>query len=93
MCSTIFGVFWPLLALAGWRPTQTDPAKIVAGLVSSVMLLAAYFFDELIHYKILKRDLANDLREWKSERKVVVGGVLLAALFSYVVYWALRTAT
>jgi hypothetical protein len=91
VCSTICGVFWPLLALARWRPAQTGPAPIVAGLGSSVILLAAYFFDELIHYKILKWNLANDLREWKNELVVLVVGVLLAALFIYVVCLALWT--
>lgn len=92
LCSTAFGVFWPLLALAHWGPAQTGPAPIVAGLVGSVVLVGAYFLDELVHYKILKTHLANDLGEWKNEWAIVVGGVLLAALLFCITYSTLRTA-
>lgn len=92
LCSTTFGVLWPLLALAHWSPARTGPAPIVAGLVSSVVLVAAYFLDELIHYKILSTRLANDLGEWKDEWIVVIGGIALSALLFLIAYSLLMAA-
>ena len=89
--SMTFGVCWPLLALAQWGPAQRGPAPIVAGLVASLIVVAAYFVDELVHYRILSTRLANDVSEWKKEWAIVVGGVLLAAVAFCVTYCALKT--
>jgi hypothetical protein len=84
--SLIFGVAWPLLALANWPPAMSGPAPIVGGLFGSLVLVSAYFLDELVHYRILSGRLTNDIAEWKSEWAIVVGGVLLAVL-AYVLIW------
>jgi hypothetical protein len=90
--SMTFGVAWPLLALAYWPPAMTGPEPIAGGLLGSVVLVAAYFLDELVHYRILSRRLMNDVTEWKSESAIVVGGVLLAVLTFVLVWCALRPA-
>ena len=80
LASIVFGVGWPLLALAHWAPAMTGPGPIAGGILGAVVLVAAYFLDELVHYRILSWRLVNDIAEWKSELAIVVGGVLLAAL-------------
>lgn len=92
ICSVVFGVLWPLLALAHWPPAQSTPAPIVAGLTASVVLVGAYFVDELVHYRIVKTQLANDMREWKAEWVVVVVGVVLAGLCYCFIYRAISGA-
>jgi len=54
LCSVVFGFIIPLLALAGsaWAMEQTK--WVVGGLLAALILLAAYFFDELVHYHILR---------------------------------------
>jgi len=90
--SISFGVAWPLLALAHWPPAMTGPAPIAGGLLGSMILVAAYFLDELVHYRILSGRLKNDVAEWKSELAIVVGGILLSVLAYVLVWCALRTA-
>jgi hypothetical protein len=90
--SFAFGVAWPLLALAHWPPAITGPGPIAGGLIGSVVLVAAYFVDELVHYRILNCQLANDVKEWKSEWAIVVGGVLLAVVAFILAWHALSNA-
>jgi hypothetical protein len=81
LCSMIFGVFWPLAALAHCHLFMSGPAPILAGIVASGTLVAAYFLDEIIHYEILKLSwpgFRSDLRSWRREWWIVVVGILLA---------------
>ncbi len=89
LASISFGVAWPLLALAHWAPAMTGPGPIAGGILGAVVLVAAYFLDELVHYRILSGRLVHDIGEWKSESAIVVGGVLLAVLAFVLVSCAL----
>jgi hypothetical protein len=70
--SLMFGVLIPLFAVAGstWALAQTK--LVVAGLVSVIILLVAYFFDELVHYRIINTNLINDAHEWGKELAIVI---------------------
>jgi len=60
------------------------PGPILAGIVASGTLVAAYFLDEIVHYEILKLSwsgFSSDLRSWGGEWWIVVVGILLAMVF------------
>ncbi len=78
LCSAIFGFVFPLLALAGWSWALARPSFVAGGLVSSLVLVIAYFADELVHYEVLRRPLIHDAREWGREKLVVAAGIVLA---------------
>jgi len=83
--STFFGFLIPLLALAGsaWASAQTE--LVVGGLVAALILLLAYFLDELVHYRIINIGLLNDAREWRSEWAIVlIAGISVAISFAVV---------
>lgn len=61
--SLLFGVVLPLFALGGFRP-PVRVAVVVAGVVSSLVVLIGYFADEIVHYRIYQV-LPSDRREWK----------------------------
>ena len=63
LSSMIFGFLLPLLALFNRTGRLADPHVIAAGLAATLVLLAAYFFDELHHYQILSNRLMEDARE------------------------------
>jgi len=86
LCSVVFGFLIPLLALAGssWALAQT--ALVVSGLVASLVLIIAYFLDELIHYRVLSLNLVNDAREWGSESIVVIGALIITLVCSILTY-------
>jgi hypothetical protein len=79
ICTCVFGVVFPLLVLAGsdWFLDHTRVA--VAGVVGGLVLLVAYFVNELIHYRVLSSRLVGDAREWGREWIVVVLGIAVAA--------------
>lgn len=79
VCSVIFGFVFPLLALSGSEWISAKPGLVVGGMIAAVLLIAAYFLAELIHYEIL-RNLHSDVREWKREWWVVGLGVLSAVV-------------
>jgi len=91
-CSTAYGVFLPLSALAHWPRFTVSAPTILAGIVASLILVAAYFLDELIHYEVLKPSrLVSDLKSWACHDWILVlSGVLLALLFAYLVYFSAR---
>jgi uncharacterized membrane protein HdeD (DUF308 family) len=60
-------------------------------MIGSLILLVAYFADELVHYRIISGRLAHDAREWKHEWWIVAIGVLAA--IAAVVYFSLTYAT
>ncbi len=94
VCAVLFGVFFPLSAVAGWGPLTLRPPTILAGIVASLVLVAAYFLNELTHYEILKLPrLRQDLARWsKSDVALVVGGILLAALLACITYHSAKGA-
>jgi hypothetical protein len=53
ICAFVFGVWFPLLGLAGSPCPLLHPPVIVGGLIGASLLLAAYVLDELVHYEIL----------------------------------------
>ncbi len=77
-CSAIFGFIFPLLALSGSAWIASRPKLVVGGMIGALVLIAAYFLDELVHYQILSWRLVNDAREWKAEWWIVAGGILAA---------------
>lgn len=84
ICSVIFGFLLPLFALAGWVWPLGHRNVVVGGLVAALILVATYFLDELVHYKILSSRLLNDVNEWRRESFVWVGGILIAATAFYI---------
>ncbi len=78
LASSIFGVVFPLMGILeiGWFAVH--PEVSVAGIVGSGVLSAAYFTNELIHYRILSSRLANDAWEWGREWITVVFGIVIA---------------
>jgi hypothetical protein len=76
MCSATFGFVFPLLALQHPNGYAARPGLVVGGMFASLVLLAAYFLDELVHYRIISGRLASDAREWKSEWWIVAIGIL-----------------
>lgn len=83
-----FGVLFPLFALAGSAWISARPEIVVAGVVATLVLILAYFLDELVHYKILSNKLINDVHEWGAERWIVVGGIALAVVGAGIAWWA-----
>lgn len=75
--SAVCGIVFPLLALAGSVP-WISPGLIVGGVIGGLLLLAAYFVTELLHYDVFKF-LKNDPAEWKREWPLVAVGVIGAA--------------
>jgi hypothetical protein len=49
-------------------------------MIGGLLLIGAYFLDELVHYEILRK-LGSDRREWRREWWVVGIGIL-SAIFS-----------
>lgn len=79
VCTVVFGVLLPLLALSGYASVASRTGLIVGGIIAGLLLIAAYFLDELVHYEILKWSrLADDIRDWKKEWWVVALAVLCA---------------
>lgn len=74
LSSVVFGVLLPLLALV--EPSKAvRPATIAAGIVASIVLIGAYFIDELVHYEILWHP---DKEKGKDEMWIVVLGLTMA---------------
>lgn len=86
LCAAVFGFLIPLLALAGSTWALAQAALVVAGLFASLILLIAYFIDEMIHYEILSTNLVNDAREWKGELLIVIIALIIALVCSLMTY-------
>lgn len=78
ICAATFGFVFPLLALHGSAWFAMRSGYVVGGMIGSLVLLFAYFTDELIHYRIITGRLAHDASEWKKEWWLVAVGVLVA---------------
>jgi hypothetical protein len=83
LCTAAFGIVLPVLALSGSQ-ISTPPDLIVGGIIASLILMAAYFTVELVHYRIL-RFLPSDKAEWRREGWVVAVG-LVGAIISLVYF-------
>jgi len=83
LCSTVFGFLFPLLALLGDACALAKPRVIAGGLIATLVLLAFYFFDEMLHYQIVGESLAQDAREWGREVPLVILALLIAAAVYY----------
>jgi hypothetical protein len=88
MCSAVFGFVFPLLALYGSSWFGGHAGLVVGGMIGSLVLLLAYFADELIHYRIISGRLARDASEWKKEWWIVVLGI--SAATACIVYFSVR---
>jgi hypothetical protein len=86
--SVVFGFLIPLLAVGGSAWAGGLPGLVVGGILAALVLLGAYFVDELVHYRILSTRLANDASEWRSEWWIVGAGVVGA--IACVGYFGLR---
>jgi hypothetical protein len=53
ICAGVFGFIFPLLALHGSHWFADRPGWVVGGMIGSLILLFAYFTDELVHYRII----------------------------------------
>jgi hypothetical protein len=93
LSSVIFGFLLPLFALAGSVWILSNPSVVAAGLVFTIILIAAYFFTELVHYGVLNRRLLNDAREWGGESAIVIGGITCSVVGAVVAYLWLRGTT
>jgi hypothetical protein len=91
VCSAIFGFVFPLLALSGSAWVVSRPRLVVGGMFAALMLIGAYFLDELVHYRILSGGLVNDAREWKVEWWIVIVGIL-AAISCVTYFWLIGHA-
>jgi len=78
--SAIFGFALPLIALNGAAWVASRRGLVVGGMIAALVLLGAYFLDELVHYKIVSWRLINDAREWRDEWWIVVIGILAAVV-------------
>ncbi len=84
-CSVLFGFLLPLFAIAGLHWAPGNVRVVVGGLVAALVLIAAYFLDELVHYRILKVGaLLEDAREWRFE-SIIVGVGIAGAIAGYLV--------
>lgn len=77
-CAAVFGFIFPLLALHGSNWFAARSGYVVGGMIGSLILLFAYFADELVHYRIITGRLAQDAIEWKNEWWLVAIGIVAA---------------
>lgn len=81
--SGVFGVVLPLLALIEVKCILDSPKFVVAGMIGSAILVAAYFVDELKHYGVLDK---LDCCGWRNEWWIVVCGVVLSVII-FLLIW------
>jgi hypothetical protein len=79
-CAAVFGVVLPLLALGGSASVVGRHGLVIGGIFAALLLLAAYFIDELLHYGIISGRLAHDAAEWKREWWLVGFGIVSSAV-------------
>jgi len=91
-CSVVFGFLAPLLGLAGVAWILANPRIVTAGLVGSLVLIAGYFVDELVHYEIVSVSLRPryDKAGWRRELPVVIGSAIGALLLALVTFLTVR---
>jgi hypothetical protein len=77
----IFGVILPLLRLSGLGANWIKVQCVVAGLLDTIALLAFYFLDELVHYRICRINRCEWLRELPVVLAAMFVGILLPVLW------------
>lgn len=75
------GFILPLLALSGLK---VNPPVVVGGMLCALVFVVAYFFCEMVHYRILSTRLLNDRHEW-GKASGIVFTALIAALVVFVI--------
>lgn len=89
LSAIIFGLSFPLIALAGCSWAFARPELVVAGLLATLILLVGYFFNELVHYRIVSSRLVSNAREWGEEKWIVIVTILTS--FG-IAYWLISAA-
>lgn len=79
--SLVSGFLTPLLYISGRRWSFLTPDVVVAGLVAALVLLAGYFADELVHYRLIA-PLRTGWAEWRREALVWVTSLAIAVLLA-----------
>ena len=80
MFAAVFGFVFPLLALRHYSWFGDRAGYVVGGVIASLILLFAYFADELFHYRIIFKRLAPDVHDWKREWWIVALGISVAVV-------------
>lgn len=83
LLSMVFGFVLPLLALAGGAIAKH---VVVAGMISALVFIGAYFTCEMVHYGVLNRSLLNDRAEWGRSTGIVTSAFLLAVFATVSVF-------
>lgn len=87
--AVLAGVVIPLLALQGLAPACVTPRVAASGLLGSIVLMVGYFFDELVHYRIIFGDWRSRLDdEWQRETPILCGSLVIAIGVIVFVNWA-----
>jgi len=84
--SLLVGVIFPLIALVKSNITWLTTRLVVSGLISGIILLVGYLFNELFHYRMLFQKYWPEIEmkdEWKRESPILVIFVVLSVLFFY----------
>jgi len=89
LAASVAGLVFPLLGLRGVQARFVTPNAVVAGLLSALFLLTAYFFNEIIHYRIAFEGWRRELEGWDRERPIVVVALLGCLAVLLVSLWLL----
>jgi hypothetical protein len=91
LTSVVFGFLIPLMALAGISGAQNLATAVVSGLAAALVLIATYFLDELVHYRIFwPGRLLQDIGEWEGEWGIVATGLIAASVVAMLVICKIR---
>ena len=74
--AVVFGFALPLMALAG--ATWISASPVVGGILASLVLVLAYFLNEMVHYGVLNTNLINDAKEWRRGRALLAVAFIIA---------------
>ena len=84
--SLLVGVIFPLIALVKFNITWLTTRLVVSGLISGIILLVGYLFNELFHYRMFFQKYWPEIEmkdEWKRESPILAIFVVLSILFFY----------
>ena len=82
LLAVLFGFLLPLLALTG---INVPKQAVVAGMLSSVVFIVAYFSCEMVHFGVLNRKLLHDRHEWGRSTGIVFVACFAAVVLSFVI--------
>jgi hypothetical protein len=91
--AALFGFVFPLLALSGQRWFLARPEMAAIGLVWSLVMVAAYFVAEMVHYRIVDSRLLNESRRWGREWIGILVALSFATVVSLKVFDSLENAS